>query len=68
MCRHDELTPDGRRELDAVDRALAAQPVEADLRELEDLVHDVRATAPAMSRSSQSAASARSLRVLEVVV
>jgi hypothetical protein len=49
MRRRDPLTPDDRRELDALDRALAGEPVDGDLRELEALVHDVRATAPTMS-------------------
>jgi hypothetical protein len=49
MRHRDPLTPAEARELDALDRALSAEPVDADLRELEQLVHDVRATAPPMS-------------------
>jgi peptidoglycan hydrolase-like protein with peptidoglycan-binding domain len=49
MRHRDPLTPDELRELDALDRALAGEPVDADLRELDELVHAVRATAPAMS-------------------
>jgi hypothetical protein len=49
MRHRDPLTPDELRELDALDRVIAGEPVDADQRELEELVHDVRATAPAMS-------------------
>jgi len=49
MRRLDPLTPDEARELDALDRALAGDPVDPSLRELEELVSDIRATAPAMS-------------------
>jgi hypothetical protein len=49
MRHRDPLTPAEARELDALDRALSAEPVDGDLRELEQLVHDVRATAPPMS-------------------
>ena len=49
MRRRDLLNPDEERELDALERALAGEPVESDLRALEDLVHDIRATAPEMS-------------------
>lgn len=49
MRHRDPLSPDEARELDALDRALAGEPVDADLRELEQLVHDLRATAPPMS-------------------
>jgi hypothetical protein len=49
MRRRDPLTPDEARELEALDRALAGEPVDADLRELEQLVRDLRATAPEMS-------------------
>ena len=49
MRLRDTLTPEQERELEALDRALAGQPVEFELRDLEQLVHDVRATAPAMS-------------------
>ncbi|HVF79194.1 MAG TPA: DUF4349 domain-containing protein [Solirubrobacteraceae bacterium] len=43
------MTPDQERELEAIDRALAGEPVEPDLRELEELVLDIRATAPEMT-------------------
>ena len=49
MRRLDPLTPDEARELDALDRALAGMPVDPDLRELEQLVADMRASAPEMS-------------------
>ena len=49
MSRLDPLTPDEARELDALERALAGTPVDPDLRELEQLVHDLRATAPEMT-------------------
>lgn len=49
MRHREPLTPDEARELEAIDLALAGEPVEHDLRELEDLVHEVRATAPQMS-------------------
>jgi hypothetical protein len=49
MRQRDPLTPDQGRELDALDRALAGEPVQPHLRELEELVHDIRATAPEMS-------------------
>ena len=49
MRHRDPLTPEQERELDALDRAIAGAPVEPDLRELEDLVRDVRTTAPEMS-------------------
>jgi hypothetical protein len=49
MRRHDPLTDEQRVELDALDRALAGYPVPSELRELEELVRDVRATAPEMS-------------------
>jgi Domain of unknown function (DUF4349) len=49
MRRRDPLTPEQERDLEAIDRALAGEPVERDLRELEELVRDVRATAPVMS-------------------
>lgn len=48
MRRRDPLTDEGRRELDALDRALTGDPVDDDLRELEQLVREARATAPAM--------------------
>src|SRR4051794_22619785 len=49
MRRLDPLTPDEARELDALERALAGDPVDPDLRELEELVRDLRATAPEMT-------------------
>lgn len=49
MRPRDTLTPEQRRDLEAIDRALAGKPVEYELRELEDLVSDIRATAPEMS-------------------
>ncbi len=49
MRQRDSLSPEDERELDALDRALAGEPVDADLRDFEDLVHDIRATAPEMS-------------------
>lgn len=49
MRPRDTLTPDQERELEAIDRALAGGPVEYELRALEELVDDIRATAPEMS-------------------
>lgn len=49
MRPRDTLTPEQERELEAIDRALSGEPVEFELRELEDLVRDIRATAPAMT-------------------
>jgi hypothetical protein len=49
MRQRDPSTPEETRELDALERALAGEPVDADLRELEDLVRDIRATAPQMT-------------------
>ncbi len=49
MRQRDPLSPEEAREFDAIERALAGDPVDADLRELEDLVNDIRATAPQMS-------------------
>jgi hypothetical protein len=49
MRRLDPLTPDEARELDALERALSGLPVDPDLRELEELVADMRATAPELS-------------------
>jgi hypothetical protein len=49
MRPRDPLSPDDARELDALERALAGDPVDADLRDLERLVVDVRATAPEMT-------------------
>jgi len=49
MRQRDPLTPEQERELDALDRALAGEAVQPHLRELEELVHDIRATAPEMS-------------------
>ena len=49
MRQRDPLTLEEARELDALERALAGEPVDADLHELEALVVDIRATAPQMS-------------------
>jgi hypothetical protein len=49
MRQRERLNPDELRELDALDRALAGEPVDADLSELEDLVLDIRASAPEMT-------------------
>jgi hypothetical protein len=49
MRHREPLSPEAMRELDAIDRALAGEPVPYELRDLEDLVRDVRASAPAMS-------------------
>lgn len=49
MRLRETLTPQQRRELEALDRTLAGEPVEFELRELQELVRDVRATAPEMS-------------------
>ncbi|MFP5361693.1 MAG: DUF4349 domain-containing protein [Thermoleophilia bacterium] len=49
MRPRDTLTPEQERDLDAIDRALSGDPVEYELRGLEQLVLDVRATAPQMS-------------------
>jgi hypothetical protein len=49
MRQRDPLSLDEARELDALERALAGDPVDGDLRDLEDLVHDIRATAPEMT-------------------
>jgi hypothetical protein len=49
MRQRDPLSPEESRELDALERALAGDPVDSDLRELEQLVNDIRATAPEMS-------------------
>ncbi len=49
MSKRESLSPEEGRELDALERALAGETVDADLRDLEDLVHDIRATAPEMS-------------------
>lgn len=49
MHPRDSLTPEQEAELEALDRALAGKPVRYELRELEELVLDVRATAPAMT-------------------
>ena len=49
MRPRDTLTPEQRRDLEAIDRALAGEPVEYELRELEELVSDIRATAPEMT-------------------
>jgi hypothetical protein len=49
MRQRECLNPDELRELDALDRALAGEPVDADLSELEDLALDIRASAPEMT-------------------
>jgi hypothetical protein len=49
MRQREPLSPEEERELAVLDRALAGEPVDIDLRELEDLVNDIRATAPQMS-------------------
>ncbi len=49
MRHRDPLTDEQRQELDALDRALSGEPVDPALRELEELVREVRATAPEMS-------------------
>lgn len=49
MRRRDTLSPEQRQDLEAIDRALAGDPVEYELRELEELALAIRATAPAMS-------------------
>ena len=49
MRQRESLTPVQERELDALDRALAGETVDYDLREFDDLVADIRATAPEMS-------------------
>lgn len=49
MRQRDPLTPEQEHELDALDRALAGEPVQPHLRELEELVQDIRATAPEMT-------------------
>ena len=49
MRHRDPLTDEQRDELDALDRAIGGEPVPFELRELEELVRDVRATAPEMS-------------------
>ena len=49
MRPRDTLTPEQEHDLEAIDRALAGAPVEYELREVEELVLDIRATAPQMS-------------------
>jgi len=49
MRRREQLSPEEVRELEAIDLALGGEPVDDDLRQFEDLVHEVRATAPEMS-------------------
>jgi hypothetical protein len=49
MRHRDPLNPDEARELDALERALLGQPVDPDLHGLEELVGDLRASAPEMS-------------------
>jgi hypothetical protein len=43
------LTPEQERDLEAIDRTLAGEPVAFELLELEELVRDIRATAPEMT-------------------
>ena len=61
MRRREPLSPEDERELDAIDRALCGEPVDHDLREFDDLVNEVRATAPQMS----PALTARLERIVE---
>lgn len=49
MRQRDPLSPEQARELDALERALAGDPVDDDLCEIEALVADIRATAPQMA-------------------
>ncbi len=49
MRPRDTPTPEQERELEALDRALSGEPVEIELRDLEQLVLDIRATAPEMT-------------------
>lgn len=49
MRPRDILTPEQRQDLEAIDRAIAGEPVQYELRELEELVLDIRATAPEMT-------------------
>ncbi|MDX6689411.1 MAG: hypothetical protein QOG15_868, partial [Solirubrobacteraceae bacterium] len=49
MRRHEPLSPEAVRELEAIDRSLAGDTVDYDLRAIDDLVRDVRASAPQMS-------------------
>lgn len=49
MRPRETLTPEQERDLEAIDGALAGAAVESQLRDLEELVLDVRATAPQMS-------------------
>jgi len=49
MRPREPLTPEQERDLEAIDRTLAGEPVEFELLELEELVRDIRATAPAMT-------------------
>ncbi len=49
MRQRDPLSPEEQRELEALERALAGDAVDPDLRELAELVEDVRATAPQMT-------------------
>jgi hypothetical protein len=49
MRPRDTLTPEQTHDLEAIDRALAGESVEFELRDLEELVLDIRATAPEMS-------------------
>jgi len=49
MRHRDPMSDEQRHELDALDRALSGEPVDPTHRELEDLVREVRATAPEMT-------------------
>ena len=49
MRHRDPMSDEQRHELDALDRALSGEPVDPTDRELEDLVREVRATAPEMT-------------------
>ncbi|MDQ3676019.1 MAG: DUF4349 domain-containing protein [Actinomycetota bacterium] len=48
MRHREPLDPEVVRELNAIDRALAGEAVDHDLHDLENLVRDVRASAPPM--------------------
>jgi len=49
MRHRDPMSDEQRHELDALDRALSGEPVDPTHGELEDLVREVRATAPEMT-------------------
>jgi hypothetical protein len=52
MRHRESLTPEQERDLEALDRALAGEPVEFELRELEELVRDVRLAANVSTRTT----------------